>query len=63
MGFGKITPMKENFWDVVKVRWLTIAVATFLALKEEEYQSIQLLDTTNSTSREKKAHQSNVWHQ
>ena len=41
------------FWGV-KVRWLTKAVAIFLGLKEEEYQSIRWLATINTTSREQK---------
>jgi len=39
LGFGHITPMKENFRGV-KVRCLTKAVAIFLGLKEEEHQII-----------------------
>ena len=60
LGFGHITPMKENFRGV-KVRCLTKAVAIFLGLKEEEHQIIWCLATTNTLSREQKAYQCDVW--
>ena len=64
-GFGKITPMKENFRGV-KVRWLTKAVAIFLELKEVEYSMI-CYNKRNKTSKKaypkQKTYQNNVWHQ